>query len=129
MNSLSSDVVILGAAPEKYIFERLKRNKLTFRYGERLFKKIDGRFLRPSYWKSLYYCHTQYRQKPLYMLAASAFMKSDVSLLFAYPNKVFKWGYFVNASNLEMSNVLAKKKKCRKNPYSLVWYHHSSKTS
>lgn len=108
--SIASDVVILGAAPESFIHERLKMNKITFRYGERLFKKIDRRFLRRSYWMSLYHEHTKYRRKPLYMLAASAYMKSDVSKLFAYPNKVFKWGYFTNASEIDIHEVLRKKR-------------------
>ena len=32
-----SDVVIIGAAPYDFIEERLKENKLTFRYSERFF--------------------------------------------------------------------------------------------
>ena len=108
--SIHSDVVILGAAPECFIQERLKLNKVTFRYGERLFKKIDRRILKISYWKNLYCEHTRYRKKPLYMLAANGYMKSDVSKLFAYPNKVFKWGYFTNASQIDIHEVLRKKR-------------------
>lgn len=108
--SVTSDVVILGAAPECLIHERLRINKITFRYGERLFKKIDRRFLRLSYWKGLCNEHTQYRNKPLFMLAASAYMKSDVTKLFAYPNKVFKWGYFTKASDIDIHKVLESKR-------------------
>lgn len=112
--SVNSDVVILGAAPEYLIYERLKMNKITFRYGERLFKKVDRRFLRRSYWTKLYHMHTQYREKPLYMLAASAYMKSDVNKLLAYPNKVFKWGYFTNASDIDIHQVLENKRNVSK---------------
>ena len=108
--AIAADIVILGAAPEWLIHERLRINKITFRYGERLFKKIDGRFLRRSFWKRLYDEHTRYRNKPLYMLAASAYMKSDVRKLFAYPNKVFKWGYFTNASEIDIHQVLEGKR-------------------
>ena len=37
---LKSDVVIIGSAPTKYIEERIKNKKLTFRYSERIHK--DG---------------------------------------------------------------------------------------
>jgi hypothetical protein len=40
-----SDVVIIGSAPKKYIKERLKKNRLTFAYSERLFKKLDYKVL------------------------------------------------------------------------------------
>lgn len=112
--AIAADIVILGAAPEWLIHERLRINKITFRYGERLFKKIDRRFLRRSFWKRLYDEHTRYRNKPLYMLAASAYMKSDVKKLFAYPNKVFKWGYFTNASEIDIHQVLEDKRSTSK---------------
>ena len=106
----TADVVILGAAPERFIWKRLQMNKMTFRYGERLFKKIDRRYIKYSFWKTLYKQHTIYRNKPLYMLAASAYMKSDVSLLCAYPGKVFRWGYFVNAPDMDIREVLHRKR-------------------
>ena len=37
---LESDVVITGSAPDCYIKERIKANKLTFRYSERVLKEI-----------------------------------------------------------------------------------------
>lgn len=109
--ALSSDVVILGAAPEYLLIERLKENKLTFRYGERLFKKIDRRFLRLDYWKKLYGEHTRYRRKNLYMLGASAYNRLDTSLLFSYPHKCFKWGYFINVPQISVDDILQKKPK------------------
>ena len=36
--SFESDVVIIGSAPDRYIKERIKKNKLTFRCAERIFK-------------------------------------------------------------------------------------------
>ena len=37
---IESDIVIIGSAPDKYIKERLKQQKIVFRYSERIFK--DG---------------------------------------------------------------------------------------
>ena len=41
--AVESDVVIFGSAPEIFIKERIKHNKTTFRYSERIFKK--GRYI------------------------------------------------------------------------------------
>lgn len=108
--ALESDIVILGAAPEYLLANRLKQNKLTFRYDERIFKKIDSRFLNINYWKGLYKRHTQYRHKKLYMLGASAYNRLDTAILFSYPNKCFKWGYFINTPPIDINNTLYKKR-------------------
>ena len=34
-----AEIVIAGSAPDSYIRNRLKQNKLTFRYSERIFKR------------------------------------------------------------------------------------------
>ena len=106
----TADVVILGAAPDRFIRKRIQMNKLTFRYTERLFKRIDRRFIHFSFWRGLYNQHTIYRNKPLYVLAANAYMKWDVSLLFAYPKKIFRWGYFVNAPEIDIHQLLLRKR-------------------
>ena len=107
--SLSSDIVILGAAPEYLITERIKRNKVTFRYEERIFKKIDRRLCHLTYWKELYEKHTCYRSKKLYMLAASAYKRLDTSLLYSYPDKCYKWGYFIDVPPIDIFSLLEKK--------------------
>lgn len=88
-----SDVVIIGAAPDVYVQERLKENKLTFRYCERYFKKFYWRF-HPGELRERFLKDTRYRKKNLYMLCASAYTASDCRYVFAYPNKTYKWGYF-----------------------------------
>ena len=116
--ALNSDVVILGAAPEYLIKKRLKENKLTFRYGERLFKKIDRRFIQIKYWQKLYREHTKYRRKNLYMLGASAYNRLDTALLLSYPHKCLKWGYFINTPLIDITNILHKKDK---SSYKILW--------
>ncbi len=88
-----SDVVIIGSAPEKFIEKRLAENKLTFRYSERLFKKLRWRF-DPRAWRVRYNKDTRYRKKNLHMLCASAYTAPDCRFIFSYPNKTYKWGYF-----------------------------------
>ena len=45
-----ADVVIIGSAPDKMIIDRIRKNKLTFRYAERFFKKRPWYFPNPKVW-------------------------------------------------------------------------------
>lgn len=65
-----ADVVIIGSAPDLYIKERLRKNKLTFKYAERLYKKGVWRRFKPRSIVGQYIHHTRYRNKNLYMLCA-----------------------------------------------------------
>lgn len=117
--ALTSDVVILGAAPDYLIEDRLKKNKLTFRYGERIFKKIDRRIIQIQYWRKLYNQHTKYRRQNLYMLGASAYSRLDTAILFAYPHKCLKWGYFINVPSIDIKEILQKKGEAT--CYNILW--------
>lgn len=105
----TSDVVILGDAPESLIAERLAKNKITFHYNERWIKDVGRYLLRPRTWINWYRYHTRYRNKNSFMLAASAYTKTDISLVFAYPNKCYKWGYFNFIPPLDIKKVVAEK--------------------
>ena len=108
---LSSDIVIIGSAPDIFIIERLKQNKHTFRYSERWFKKIFCRaYLNPRYWAHMLKNHTFYRNDNLYMLCASAFTSKDASRIFAYPNKCYKWGYFTNIDAIDIKQAVETKR-------------------
>ena len=103
------DVVIIGSAPEEYVKKRLALNKLTIRYSERWFKDGYYHLLSP---RALWYYfnhHTKYRNNNLYMLCASAYTASDVSKVFAYPNKCFKWGYFTKVEKFDFEASFASK--------------------
>ena len=89
-----ADVVIIGSAPEEYVTERIKAGKLTFRYSERWFKTKPWYLSGPRAWVNFYKNHIRFKNKPLYMLAASAYTANDVYAIGAYKDKVYKWGYF-----------------------------------
>lgn len=95
-----SDVVIVGAAPESMVQHRISCEKLTFRYNERWFKSRPWFLHGPRWWLNLYRKHIKYRDKPLYMLCASAYTARDVNQVGAYVNKCFKWGYFTNVGDI-----------------------------
>ena len=104
-----SDVVIVGGISDIFVKERLKTNKITFRYSERLFKKIDYHLLSPKGWCYQYLNHTRYRNKNIFMLCAGGYTANDTSLLLAYPEKKYKWGYFTEVENLNINKVILEK--------------------
>ena len=97
-----ADVVIIGSAPEEYVRERIKAGKVTFRYCERWFKNRPWFLSGPRAWYNFWHDHIRYRNKPLYMLAASAYTCRDVNTIGAYKNKVFKWGYFTKVEDFPL---------------------------
>lgn len=112
--ALASDVVIIGSAPDVYIHQRLKANKLTFRYSERIFKKSPYDMLRLAKYtvKTL-----PYRNKNLYYLLSSAYAAHDYYRCGAKAEKLFKWGYFPENKVYENEDVLFAKKK----QHSILW--------
>lgn len=112
-----SDVVIIGCAPDEYIIERLKANKLTFRYSERYFKQGRWRILDPRVFISHYKRDFKYRNKNLYMLCASAYTAPDCRFIFSYPNKTYRWGYFPPVKIYDDLDEIIKSKR----PASILW--------
>lgn len=106
---LNSDVVIAGSAPDIFIAERIKENKLTFRYSERIFKKGWWQYFDIRIIFFLFKNHTLNRNKNIYMLCASAFTANDFDFVFAYPAKKFKWGYFTEVNELDIEIVIKNK--------------------
>lgn len=106
---LTSDVVLFGDAPFELVEPRLKLNKLILFSTERIFKK--GNYQRFDYrilWE-LYNRHTKHRNKNSYMLCAGAFTANDYNWVKAYPEKMFKWGYFPIVKPLDINKVLKSK--------------------
>jgi len=106
---IDSDIVLIGSAPEVFVEQRLRENKHTFRYYERILKQGVWRFFDPRVFFSLIKKHAQYRNKNLYMLCASAFTANDLDLVFAYPQKKFKWGYFTAVEELDIDILISQK--------------------
>ena len=112
-----SDVVIIGDAPDAFIEERLRENKLTFRYWERFFKEGRWRILDPRVLRAYYKLHYRYRKQNLYMLCASAYTAPDCRFIHSYPNKTYRWGYFPPVKRYDsIEDVIAGKR-----PNSLLW--------
>lgn len=112
-----ADVVIIGSAPEKFIEERLKQNKLTFRYYERFFKQGRIRILDPRVFASHYKKSFKNRKKNLYVLCAGAYTAPDCRFILSYPNKTYKWGYFPELDICNDIDGLIESKI----PHSILW--------
>ncbi len=107
--ALESDVIITGSAPEMYTRLRIERNRLTFRYSERIFKEGLLHLKTPHRLGSMMKHHTRYRSKQLYMLCASAYTPRDFGFVGAYKGKTFKWGYFPEVKRQDIDRLMQKK--------------------
>ncbi len=82
-----SDIIIVGAASDKYIRIRNKLGKPSFKFSERPLKRFRS-FFSPRLWRGLH------KGKPVYMLCSGAYAAGDFAKLGAYKNKCYNWGYF-----------------------------------
>ncbi len=93
--ALSSDLVLMGTAPEYYIEPRLAEGKIIFRYSERPLKEGFIKFFIPRLMKKYLHLHVRNRDKNIHILGASAFTALDYKKMFnSYPGKCYKFGYF-----------------------------------
>ena len=107
-----SDVVIFGGGSyAKNVHNRIIQNRITFLYSERVYKKNILYSLWP---RGQYYMrknNTAYKKNNLYFLSASAYAPFDFSLVGAYKNKAYKWGYFPQTKTYEVEKLIKEKEK------------------
>ncbi len=104
-----ADVVIFGSAPNELIKMRMEKNKLSLIYSERFFKRSTLLRFYPRTRKSIENRITDYKNKNLFVICASAFLPYDLSF-FKYPKeKCFKWGYFPDCDVIEKDLIKNKK--------------------
>lgn len=106
----NSDLVVMGTAPEIYIEERLKLNKIIFRYSERPLKEGFIKFFIPRLTKKYIHLHVRNRRKNIYVLAASAYTAWDYKKMFnSYPGKCYKFGYFPEHKKYDVKKLMDRK--------------------
>ncbi len=90
-----SDILLVGwMEREDLITDRLNSDKLTIRISERLYREGQWKAISPKGLIRKYKDHTSHRKDPVYLLCAGAYVPSDFSIVKAYPNKMFRFGYF-----------------------------------
>lgn len=109
-----ADVVIAGSAPEKMLTERLKMNKLFYRYSEQIFKKRDFDIARWAKYTLRSFLH---EKKNVYYLCSSAYAADDYRKCGIKQEQFFKWGYFPETCSYDDISSLINKKK----PHSILW--------
>lgn len=120
-----SDILLVGwMEHEKLIEERLKSDRLTIRISERLYREGQWKFLSPKGLVRKYKEHTRYRKGNVYLLCAGAYVASDFSLVGAYPQKKYRFGYFPECKTfteeeLDRMHVWGEKKNDRQ--IQIVW--------
>lgn len=121
--AIDSDVVIIGSTTDELIDERLKQDKLTFRYRARVFIYPDGFFksaLSKEKIKLFYDRHLKYRKnKNLYMLCANAYGVNDFNSLGLYKDKIYKWGYFLETNKYDIDQLIKEKEQNKK--MEIIW--------
>ncbi len=103
----NAEAVIFGAAPLEHIEQRIKENKLTLYYSERLFKKNILRYCNP-----ITYSHVKKRfinpskNSNFHLLCASSFAALDFYRVKAFRNRMYKWGYQVEIFEKDIDSLM-----------------------
>ncbi len=114
---VEADCVIIGAAPMKYVQNRLKMNKLTFRYAERVYKVKPHWYEMPLRMLKYYFEFGRYQS--LYLLCASGYTYPDYLRTHTFKGKAYKWGYFPYTKEYDIDSLLMDKN--RKNLIKIMW--------
>lgn len=92
---MESDILLVGWQEKEYLIKpRLEANKFTIRMSERLYREGQYRAVSPKGLMRKYQEHTKYRNGNVYLLCYGAYVPSDFHIVKAYPNKMYRFGYF-----------------------------------
>ncbi len=120
--ALDADLVVMGTAPESFIEERLKKNRIIFRYSERPLKEGFIKFFIPRLTVKYLHLHVRNRKKPVYILAASAFTALDYHRMFcSYENKCYRFGYFPEHIPYDVQSLMEEKQRLSGGVPTILW--------
>lgn len=94
------DVMDFGAAPEEYLEEAVRQNKVVFIRIERLLKEGVWKLFVPTVLFKYYRKYIRYRNNPnVYFLCVSAYAAADLNKIGIRGDRVLQWAYcpeFIN---------------------------------
>lgn len=101
-----SDILLVGwMEREDLIKGRLESGKFTIRMSERLYREGQYKFISPKGLIRKYREHTRFRKGNVYLLCCGGYVASDFSLVCAYPDKMFRFGYFPETKIFEGTSL------------------------
>lgn len=107
---MSCDVALFGGTDEEsYILPRLKAGLPVIRISERLYKTGQWKAVSPRGLRKKYIDHTRYRNAPVYLLCAGAYVASDFHIVRAYPKKMYCWGYYPETKHYDVDRLMEQK--------------------
>ena len=116
---LDRSVLFGWTGREDIVTPRLQSGKTTLRVSERLYREGQWKAVSPRGLIAKYREHIRYRKENVCMLCAGAYAASDFHLIGAYPDKLFKWGYFTKLRTYGDGAFAAMKPK--EGPLQIVW--------
>lgn len=115
-----SDYVIFGGNSriDELVINRIKDNKLTFEYSERLNKRKPSIFLWIKKYLNMLAYRVVYKNKQLYLLCSGSYVANDFKEFNMYQGKTYKWGYFPENIKYDVNELINNKSKDK---VSLLW--------
>ncbi len=105
-----ADIVIFAGVDLYFIEDRIKQNKPTIYYSERLFKKgIISLFKPKNFFHIRNYLVNPSKNSNFYLLAASAYAADDFYRINAFKDRIFKWGYQVQVYEKDIEKLICQK--------------------
>ena len=119
----NADALILGSAPYEFIAERVRQNKLTFFYAERLFRKGLWHMLYPpTFFTVLKRFIIPGNKSNFYMLCASGYTALDCHKIYAFRGNYFRWGHFIEVKHFDsIEQLLVSKCGINQKKVSILW--------
>lgn len=114
--AIESDFVIYGSAPYMLIKDRLRKDKWTFLYSERVFKRRKAFFFHFKLWLIYALRFGFYAGKRVKILCASAYAAQDFCRFGFRQKQCYRWGYFPLESKEDICSLLKKKQAC-----TIIW--------
>ena len=109
-----SDIVMLGWIGDDaaWLEDEILRGSLdrgrrrpVLRVSERIYKTGRWKAISPRGLVAKYHQHIRYRRAPVYLLCAGGYVASDYIMIGAYPDKMFRWGYFPEIRELSREEL------------------------
>jgi glycosyltransferase involved in cell wall biosynthesis len=117
-----ADIVISAGAPSlSSLVKRIRSDKLTFVYAERLLKDGDQLLKNPLRLLKYKWLFSRFRFNNLHLLCASSYAAIDFYKLGAFPDKKYKWGYFPELPSVNHETFECSPRSSHSHDLNLLW--------